>query len=559
MTIIEIITAILTLFTGIGIFLIACKMMSTNLEGLSGSKLRQMFSKTANKKLIGVGIGTIGTAAIQSSGATTVMTIGFVNAGIMTLTQAACVIFGANIGTTITGQIVALGLFNTNSVSTTIIFSAFTGIGAIFITFAKKDNLKKIGGIITGFGLLFVGLSLMSESMENFAQLDAIKIFLSSIDNMLLLIIIGALLTAIIQSSSVMTSICITMVVTGLITLNQGIYITMGANIGSCVVALIAGLTSKSANAKRASLIHLIFNVAGVIIFGVVGVIIEAASRNSISYGSIFELLFKGAPQLQLAMFHTIFNITTVIIVLPFTDLLVKLVTKLIPDKNDENKALKLHYVSDYLLKTPPIALRSVKNEIINMSKIAMDNFNLAIDVIVKLDLDKKETFDENETYLDFISKELIAFLVKIPFSSINEKDQKFLTSCYRTIADFERIGDYAENIIEDAQSLKDNNSSFSDEAIQEIYKLKEIVNIQYNEIIKSYKDKDLSNIDIINKNENEIDDLTDSMELNHIARLNIGKCTPVVGTQYLSLGTNVERIADHLFNISKAVKTIIE
>jgi len=270
-------TSILTLIAGIGIFLIACKMMSANLEALSSNKLKALFAKTSKSKLIGVGIGTVTTAAIQSSGATTVMVIGFVNAGIMTPAQAATIIFGANIGTTVTGQIVALGLFGADTISTTVIFSAFAGVGACIILFSKKDVLQKIGGILAGFGMLFVALGMMSGSMESFANLDSVKMFLATVKNPLLLVLIGAILTAIIQSSSVMTSLAITMVFTGLINLDQGIYLTLGSNIGSCAVAIIAGIGS-STNAKRTALIHLIFNIAGVAVFMLVGMIMREAS-----------------------------------------------------------------------------------------------------------------------------------------------------------------------------------------------------------------------------------------------------------------------------------------
>lgn len=309
-------------------------MMSANLESLGSKKLKSLFAKATKSKLVGIGVGAVTTAVIQSSTATSVMVIGFVNAECMTLAQAATVIFGANIGTTITGQLVALGLFGANSIPTSVIFAAFAGIGAFITVFAKKDKLQKIGGIFAGFGMIFVGLSLMSDSMESFSKLDNVKNFLAMFDNPLLLTLIGAVLTAVVQSSSVMTSMAITMVVTGLISLNQGIYITMGSNIGTCVTAIIAGATSSS-NAKRTALIHLIFNVSGVIVFMAIGLILKIFG---VDFGFIFGRMFPNAPQTQLAMFHTVFNLTTVIIVLPMTDLLVKTVTKLTPDKKEVNK-----------------------------------------------------------------------------------------------------------------------------------------------------------------------------------------------------------------------------
>ena len=229
-----VLSAILTLLAGIGIFLIACQMMSTNLESASSTKLKKLFAKASKSKLLGVGIGALGTAAIQSSGATSVMTIGFVNAGIISLSQAATIIYGANIGTTITAQIVALGMFGSNALSTTVIFSAFAGLGAFFTLFSKQDRWRTMGGILAGFGMLFVGHSLMSTSMGDFAALEGVKTFLARIGNPILLVLIGAIFTAIIQSSSVMTSIALTMVVTGLINLEQGIFLTMGSPSYTC-------------------------------------------------------------------------------------------------------------------------------------------------------------------------------------------------------------------------------------------------------------------------------------------------------------------------------------
>ncbi|MDE6585050.1 MAG: Na/Pi symporter [Clostridia bacterium] len=326
---IAVITSFFTLAAGIGVFLIACNMMSTNLEALGTKKLKKLFAKASKNKLIGVGVGAAATAAIQSSSATSVMVIGFVNAGIMSLSQAATVIFGANIGTTITGLIVALGLSGNEALSASVILAGFACVGAFILMFAKKDTARKAGGIIAGFGMLFVGLTMMSGSMTNFSDSDFIKNFIATFSNPLLLIIVGAALTAVVQSSSVITSLSITTVVTGLITLNQGIYITMGSNIGTCATSLIAGFASTK-NAQRTALIHLLFNVSGVIVFTVAGLFISLGGAD---YGRIFARIFPNAPQMQLAIFHTVFNLITVFIMLPLTEPLIKLVVKIVPDE----------------------------------------------------------------------------------------------------------------------------------------------------------------------------------------------------------------------------------
>ena len=549
---VKIATSILSLVAGVGIFLIACTMMSSNLEALGSRRLKSLFSKTAKSRLVGVGVGTITTAVIQSSSATSVMVIGFVNAGIMSLAQAATVIFGANIGTTITGQLVALGMFGGNSVSTSVIFAALAGIGAFILAFAKKDKTQKIGGILAGFGMLFAGLSIMGDAMIYFSELNEVKNFLALFENHLLLVLIGAVITALIQSSSVMTSMSITMVVTGLISLNQGIYITMGSNIGTCVTALIAGMTS-TRNAKRTALIHLIFNISGVIVFMLAGLVMGFFG---VDYGLLFTKMFPGAPQLQMSMFHTIFNVITVIIVLPLTDLLVKLVTKIIPDKKAETPdEPHFKYVEEHLLATPTIAVGQVKNEICGMAELALENFDIAIEIICKLDFSKEEEFKKNETQLNFTNAKLTQFAAKLLKADLSEKDRIYLTTAFRSVTDLERIGDYAENIVEYSYKLKNANGEFSQKAKNEIAELQKLVHSLYASAMKAYAENDKKALADAYETEESIDAFTDKMTENHIERTAENLCSPEVGAQYLSLATNTERIADHFINVANATK----
>lgn len=556
---IGILSAILTLLSGIGIFLIACQMMSSNLESASSSKLKSLFARASKSRLLGVGIGTLGTAAIQSSGATTVMTIGFVNAGIISLAQAATIIYGANIGTTVTAQIVALGMFGANTLSTTVIFSAFAGIGAFISLFSRKDSVRTVGGILTGFGMLFVGLSLMSGSMSDFAALDGVKVFLARIGNPALLVLLGAVFTAIIQSSSVMTSIALTMVVTGLVSLDQGIFLTMGSNIGSCVVAVIAGVTS-GRNAKRTALIHLIFNCVGVVVFLAIALLMGLFTGGALTFGSISERMFPGAPQTQLAMFHTIFNLLTVMFMFPLTDALVSLVIRLVPDGKEsvETGQPHLQFVNDNLLKTPPVAVEFTKKEINHMAELAMENFDRSMDMISTLDLSDKERFSKTEEQLNYTNRELVAFVVRLSEKKgLSEKDHIYLTTTFRTVRDIERIGDYAENIIEYAESLKESGQHFSDDALYEISQLRILVRNLYDKGLHAYNAESIHALDEANAIEDQIDGFTKSMEANHISRLSSGLCTPIAGAQYLSLSSNVERIADHIINIAKSIRVL--
>ena len=550
-----IITSLLTLLAGIGVFLIACQMMSSNLEAASSERLKILFSKASGSKLLGVGIGALGTAAIQSSGATTVMTIGFVNAGIISLTQAATIIYGANIGTTVTAQIVALGMFGGNSVSTSVIFSAFAGLGAFLGIFAKRNSVKTLGGILAGFGLLFVGLELMSGSMEDFAALDGVKTFLAGIRNPLLLVLLGAVFTAIIQSSSVMTSIALAMVVTGLIGIDQGIYLTLGSNIGSCVVAVIAGVTSGT-NAKRTALIHLLFNCSGVLIF-----LLAAWGLGwfDLSYGGLFERIFPSAPQVQLAMFHTFFNTVTVAIMLPLTGMLVALVQRMIPERPAASQAeFSLQFVDENMLRTPPIAVSQVKREILRMASIALDNVDRSIEMATRLDFAQQSLFARKEEELNFINRELIGFIVRLSGrSGLGEKDRTYLSGTYRNIRDLERIGDYAENIVEYATILADSHQQFSDDAKYEISQLKTLLHQLYDYAIEAYRNESLDALEKANVVEEEIDDYTKRMEEGHISRMEKGICTPSVGAQYLELSSNAERIADHMINLAKSIRSL--
>ena len=556
MNAIGILTAILTLMAGIGVFLMACHMMSSHLESAGSKRLKQLFARVGGNKWTGVGIGTLGTAAIQSSGAVTVMVIGFVNVGIMSLTQAATVIYGANIGTTVTAQLVALGMFGGNGISTTILFSALAGVGAFILMFAKRESWKHTGGILTGFGILFVGLGMMSNAMDDFAALDSMKQFLASIKNPLLIVFLGALLTAIIQSSSVLTSIAITMVVAGLLSLNQGIYLTMGSNIGSCVVAILAGMASGT-NAKRTALIHLLFNVMGVVLFLLVALVLRMASNGLWSFGNVFEHLFPRAPQLQLAMFHTVFNVCTTLVALPLTEWLVQLVCRIISDKEEAPRDARphLYFLDDTMLRTPALAVKQLKAEIENMARLAMENFRRSINIVTTMDFGEAEQFAKTEKELNYLNGELLRYMVLLSDNRLSKSDLKYLNTSVRSISDLERIGDYAENIVEYAESLKAQSATFSKKAVEEIRTMENHINALYDEVTVAYHDLDDNALERAHAIEEEIDDMTKLMERNHILRLIEGSCTPQVGAEYLSLAKNAERIADHLINVGNTIR----
>ncbi len=559
----DVAVAILSLIAGIGVFLIACTLLSSNLESICSTRLRNLFSKASDNKLVGVGIGTVGTAAIQSSGATTVLVIGFVNAGIMSLTLAAAVIYGANIGTTVTAQIVAFGLMGSGgAISISLLFSALTGVGAFVHAYAKKDRTRKLGGVIAGFGLLFVGLTLMEEAMGGLSELDSVKDFLGGIESVVLLVVIGAALTALVQSSSVVTTIIIAMLVVAnpLITLEQGIYLTLGSNIGSCVVAMMAGFTS-GLNAKRAALIHLLFNVFGVILFVVFGAVMSLATGGDVTYGSIFAGLFAD-PATQLAMFHTFFNVITVIIMLPLTGALISLVKRILPDRNEgvipeDAEGAHLQYVDENMLKTPAIALLGVKNEIMRMADMAMDNVRRASRMACTLDFSEKEEFDRVENQIDYSNFALSRYLIRLSNNELSSRDLSFISTAFHSITDLERVGDYAVNITEYAEKLRDSGERFSDSAAEEIDGVVSTIGRLYEAAMAAYAGSDEAMLDEAYDIEDTVDEVTAAMADSHIRRLSEGTCDPSVGAEFLSFASDAERIADHFINVGRSIRDV--
>lgn len=546
----DIFYAFLSLLGGIGVFLYGMKLMGDSLEMVAGNEIKRMFAKISNKKLIGVGIGTVTTAVVQSSAAIIVMSMGFVNSGLMSLTQAITISYGANIGTCVTALIVAVGVGGFADVQLTVIFAALAGVGALMIMFTKKDKVKKIGGIITGLGMIFVGLSVMTSSMSIFSQSDKISAFLAKISNPALLLLFGILFTALIQSSSAVSGIVITMVasVPALLQFDQALYIILGSNIGTCITSLIAAIGTNT-NAKRAAVINVFYKTVGVIIFGILSIWVP--------FGKMFSV-FK-APALQVAMFHFFFNVVATVIFFPFTNLMVKASEKIMPEKKkpvDENEP-HLYFLEERLLRTPPVAVAQLKNEIENMAEIAKSNFDKCMDaVMVGKVSDVIDEIAKNEKCLNFLNREITKYLVKLSQVDLSEDDKILISTSYHTVSDIERIGDYAENISEYAEKMEADKLTFSPKAISEIQTLKATITKLYDEVMKTYKEDTLDYIDKVNEYEESVDRQKEEMGEHHIERMNKGECTPEVGAIYLSLSSNAERVADHMTNIAYAVRS---
>lgn len=546
----DIFYAFLSLLGGIGVFLYGMKLMGDSLEMVAGNEIKRMFAKISNKKLIGVGIGTVTTAVVQSSAAIIVMSMGFVNSGLMSLTQAITISYGANIGTCVTALIVAVGVGGFADVQLTVIFAALAGVGALMIMFTKKDKVKKIGGIITGLGMIFVGLSVMTSSMSIFSQSDKISAFLAKISNPALLLLFGILFTALIQSSSAVSGIVITMVasIPALLQFDQALYIILGSNIGTCITSLIAAIGTNT-NAKRAAVINVFYKTVGVIIFGILSIWVP--------FGKMFSI-FK-APALQVAMFHLFFNVVATVIFFPFTNLMVKASEKIMPEKKkpvDENEP-HLYFLEERLLRTPPVAVAQLKNEIENMAEIAKSNFDKCMDaVMVGKVSDVIDEIAKNEKCLNFLNREITKYLVKLSQVDLSEDDKLLISTSYHTVSDIERIGDYAENISEYAEKMEADKLTFSPKAISEIQTLKATITNLYDEVMKTYKEDTLDYIDKVNEYEESVDRQKEEMGEHHIERMNKGECTPEVGAIYLSLSSNAERVADHMTNVAYAVRS---
>lgn len=543
----DIFYTLLSALAGLGVFIFGMKLMGDSLESVSGNTIKNMFSKIDNNPLLGIGIGLGTTAVIQSSSAVTVMLVGFVNANLMTLYQATAVIFGTNIGTTVTAQLVAWGYGGIASFDLTAIFASCAGIGAFMVLFIKKNDLaKQIGTIICGLGMIFVGLSVMGDGMSAFGENPDIVGVFGKVTNPLLLLLLGTAVTAVIQSSSAMSGLVITMSAAGVLTFPQAMYIVVGSNIGTCVTALLSSIGTGT-NARRTAVVHLLFNVIGVIVFMLTDLFAH--------YDRLLMSWFD-TPQVQIAMLHTLFNVATVIILLPFMKPLVKLVTLIVPEKKSSKKTSVLSFLNDQILSAPPLAVANLKKEILSMLDLAKENFMAALEEATSLSFSDSKKIAEREKRINDLNKEITAFMIKLSNEELSATDKKYIAAAFHSVSDIERIGDYAENIAEYAEKLKEYRQSFSPEGLSEIDSLRQTLENMFSLTAKIYERNDASLIPELYTHEQNADDLKKLMGENHIVRLHKGVCSPEVGSLYLSLASDCERIADHLTNVANTVKS---
>ena len=535
-------TVLLGLAGGLGLFLFGMNLMSEGIEKAAGAKLRNILELFTKNKFMGMIVGILFTGIIQSSSACTVMVVSFVNSGLMNLYQAAGVIFGANIGTTVTSQLVS---FNLSKIA-----PLFVLIGVIMVSFIKNETSKKLGDIVLGFGVLFMGLSTMSSSMGVLKESEEVVRAFMGLKNPLLAVLLGTLVTSIIQSSSVTVSIILLMATQGLLELNIVMYIILGCNIGSCATAMIAALSGKK-DAKRAALIHLLFNIIGsVILF----VILQIAGE------SIIRMIqsFSADNGRFVANAHTLIKLFQVIILFPFSSLIVKMTYLLIPGEDKKvgyREVNTLKYIGDKVVFNPATAVVEVIKEIERMGDLASENLNRAMNGLITLDEEDINEVYEVEKNINFLNHAITNYLVKINQTNLPIEDLKSIGALFHVVNDIERIGDHAVNVADNARTRKVKELSFSKEAQFEMGKMMDKVNTIIRYSIEMFAEGKYEHMTAISVLEDEIDHLERELQQAHIDRLTRGECTPDAGMLYSDIVSGLERVADHAVNIAFAIK----
>lgn len=544
--IMQLIESLIWLLAGVGVFIVGMNFMSEALEKSAGEGMKRLLSKISNNRFSGVGIGAGVTAIIQSSSATSVMVIGLVNAGVMTLMQATPIIMGANIGTTITGVLVAL---KNDYFNMLMYLFAFAGV---MMGFFKKEKIKLVGLLCSGLGLIFVGLNVMSseQAFGNPLVENMFKGIFGVIDFPLLLILVGVIFTALIQSSSAATGVVITMVGTGVLPLDLALFIVLGANIGTCVTALLASVGAK-ANSKRVALIHFTFNVIGTVIFTAIVWIFKEPMINILV--SMFPNNDTMSLQMRVSMFHVIFNVTTTLVLLPFVSQLVKYSCKVIKDKTPTEVVHSLKFVDDRLITTPPIALMQVKKEMEYMFSLVEENIALSFNVMATENLEQANKITENEAVIDFTNGALTKFLIKLS-SNVEQSDERVIGSYFHVINDLERIGDHAENFYEIGEEMLSKNIVFSNKAQEDFYRMQEKIKRMLSISKDAFENLNKENLAELTTLENEVDALKKEFTANHFARLADGSCSVEVSPYYSSAVAGLERVADHLVNVGYSI-----
>ena len=540
---------------GLGMFLYGMNIMADGMQKTAGSKMSSFLGMLTNNRFLAVALGALITAIIQSSGATTVMVVGFVSAGVLNLSQAVGVIMGANIGTTITAWIVSMSqLGDAFEVMKPGFYApAIIGIGALLLVFAKSQKKKTIGEIMIGLGLLFIGLDFMSGSINPYTDAPIFaKAFEILGGNPLLGMIIGALVTALLQSSSASVGILQTLAMNGIVTTNAAIYITLGQNIGSCVTAMLSSMGG-SRTAKRAAVMHLTFNVIGAIVFGSIGFIFFSL-RPAFAASNINAV--------QISIFHTIFNLTMTTLLFPFADVLVKISGMVVKEKAEEEPvaedaetAATLKHLDERIFESPAFAVETAALEVVHMGQITYENVVRAIDAVLTVNSDEVETVFKTEQTINNMEKMLTEYLIKVDNLSLTEKQKKVVNNLFYSVSDIERIGDHAENLAEQAQYMVEHGLQFSTTGADDLKSISDSVLKSFQYAIDARQNGNMEAVRKVSQYEDDVDSQEEELREKHIERLSNGQCAASAGVIFLDIISNLERESDHAYNLAGYVK----
>ena len=532
---------------GLAMFIYGMNIMADGLQHAAGSKMKKILEVLTQNKLMGIALGALVTAIIQSSSATTVMVVGFVNAGLMNLTQAISVIMGANIGTTITGWLVSAGewakMFSPSTLAPIAVM-----VGVIVTLVGKRQQSKDVAGIIIGFGILFIGMNTMSDAVYPLRESEVFKTaFISMGSNPFLGILVGAGVTAIIQSSSASQGILLSLASAGLVPTNAAVFIIMGQNIGTCVTAILSSVGA-SKNAKCVGTMHLTFNIAGTIIFSILAMFLFA--RLDPSYG-------EGIINMrQISFIHTVFNVGTTIILMPFSGYIIKFAMKVNGLKAVETKSdeAELVHLDKRMMSTPSVAVEGAKLETIRMGRIARENLSLALSTLSDHDEEKMADVKQREFVIDKLCDNISKYLIDLCMLHLSDKDNEMVTSLLNTVSDMERVGDHAENIVELAEEMKQEGISFSDTALEELNEMSTTTLGAYDNAVKALELDDITYAVKTSFLEDQVDAMEKKLRAGHIERLSNAECSVNAGIHFIDLLGNLERVSDHAMNIAQVV-----
>ncbi len=532
---------------GLAMFIYGMNIMADGLQHAAGSKMKKILEVLTQNKLMGIALGALVTAIIQSSSATTVMVVGFVNAGLMNLTQAISVIMGANIGTTITGWLVSAGEW-AKMFSPATLAPIAVMVGVIITLVGKRQQSKDVAGIIIGFGILFIGMNTMSDAVYPLRESEVFKTaFISMGSNPFLGILVGAGVTAIIQSSSASQGILLSLASAGLVPTNAAVFIIMGQNIGTCVTAILSSVGA-SKNAKCVGTMHLTFNIAGTIIFSILAMFLFARLDPSYGEGII--------NMTQISFIHTVFNVGTTIILMPFSGYIIKFAMKVNGLKAVETKSdeAELVHLDKRMMSTPSVAVEGAKLETIRMGRIARENLSLALSTLSDHDEEKMADVKQREFVIDKLCDNISKYLIDLCMLHLSDKDNEMVTSLLNTVSDMERVGDHAENIVELAEEMKQEGISFSDTALEELNEMSTTTLGAYDNAVKALELDDVTYAVKTSFLEDQVDAMEKKLRAGHIERLSNAECSVNAGIHFIDLLGNLERVSDHAMNIAQVV-----